>query len=194
MLTFDLMFVNELIQSYKTYFIRSINNFFARLFFFTHEPLFMVSRIATRKLWIIPWTSLQVPYFIVRKWKVLFFLFLISMNTAYGYPSTICRQGEYTVVNGTAWFYENSVSNQELRDQNFRLTSMLIDYYYWTSQQQCYYYSPPMDMDQNVDINHELHHVEVKRHKVDKEVLNVENLSHIVQPDCINDSNKWNDQ
>lgn len=45
--------------------------------------------------------------------------------------------GYYTVINGTAWFYDTSVSHQDLQAQNFRLVEMLLNYQ--LAEQQVFY-------------------------------------------------------
>ena len=51
------------------------------------------------------------------------------------HQNIVPRHGYYDVVNGCAWFYDTSVSYQELQQQNFRLTNMHIDQLYWNN---CY--------------------------------------------------------
>lgn len=49
--------------------------------------------------------------------------------------------GYYTVINGTAWFYDTTVSHQDLQAQNFRLVELLLNH---TSQAGQHMLYPPI--------------------------------------------------
>jgi len=53
------------------------------------------------------------------------------MNVNYGNQGSALGHGYFTVYNGTVWYYDTSVSHQQLQEQNYRLTNMIMDYNYY---------------------------------------------------------------
>ena len=87
------------------------------------------------------------------------------MNRAYGYPCDEIQNcfGHFSIVNGCTTFHRTLVSYESLQEQNYLLTSMVMQQTYWNNYNSYYY---PIENEHQIIGDNEV----VKRRKLDEPV------------------------